>query len=497
MINLSSFIRFHAERTPDKTALIYQDVRVSYAEFRRRIALTGGVLKARGIGPGDVVAVVMKNSLAFLELAFAASHIGAVFLPVNFRLAKDEIAYIVGNAEARLLIADEEFAAHMPDGVAHVLLDAAAQREAARIGPPAEPAPCHVCKPDDLYRLMYTSGTTDRPKGVMHTYSNSYWKCADHVMALNLTGADRLLVAGPLYHVGAFDLPGIAVLWMGGTMLLHRDFDVAAVLRSIEEERLTGAWFAPVMLSAILTHEGRNAFDVSSIRWVIGGGERTPESRIRDFAGYFTKGRYIDAYGLTETCAADTMMEAGREIEKIGSTGRALAHVEIEIRDAMGRRLAPGETGEICLRGPKVTKGYWKDPEKTRASFFDDWFRTGDVGLLDAEGFLYLTDRKKDMIISGGENIASSEVERVIYQLPQVREVAVIGVADARWGEKPVAVLVLNEGASLTESELEAHCRQYLAGFKVPRGMLVRTTLPRNPSGKILKRVLRDEIAGA
>ncbi len=144
-----------------------------------------------------------------------------------------------------------------------------------------------------------------------------------------------------------------------------------------------------------------------------------------------------------------------------------------------------------------MTKGYWKDPEKTRASFFGDWFRTGDVGLLDAEGFLYLTDRKKDMIISGGENIASSEVERVIYQLPQVREVAVIGVADARWGEKPVAVLVLNEGASLTEGELEAHCRQYLAGFKVPKGMLVRTALPRNPSGKILKRVLRDEIAGA
>lgn len=496
MINLSSFIRFHAERTPDKTALIYQDVRLSYAAFLDRIARTGGALRAKGIGAGDVVAAVMKNSAAFLEIAFAASHIGAVFLPVNFRLAKDEIAYIIGNAEARLLIADAEFATNVPDGIACVLLDAAAQRDATHIDPSAGPAPCHVCKPEDLYRLMYTSGTTDRPKGVMHTYANSYWKCADHVMALGLTGADKLLVAGPLYHVGAFDLPGIAVLWMGGTLLVHRDFEPAAVLASIQEEKLTGAWFAPVMLSAILTFEGRHAFDVSSMRWVVGGGERTPESRIRDFASYFRHGRYVDAYGLTETCAADTMMEAGREIEKIGSTGRALAHVEIEIRDAMGRTLPPGETGEICLRGPKVTSGYWKDPEKTRASFFGDWFRTGDVGLLDAEGFLYLTDRKKDMIISGGENIASSEVERVIYQLPQVREVAVIGVADERWGETPVAVLVLNEGASLSQAELEAHCRGSLAGFKVPKAMIVRSALPRNPSGKILKRVLRDEIAG-
>jgi fatty-acyl-CoA synthase len=204
---------------------------------------------------------------------------------------------------------------------------------------------------------------------------------------------------------------------------------------------------------------------------------------------------YIDGYGLTETCSGDTLMEEGREIEKIGSTGRALAHVEIEIRDEEGRTLSPGETGEICLRGPKVTRGYWKDPEKTRASFFGDWFRSGEIGHLDAEGFLYLTDRKKDMIISGGENIASSEVERVVYELPQVLEAAVIGVGDARWGECPVAVVVLRQGHGLTLDALQQHCRQRLAGFKVPKELIVRTQLPRNPSGKILKRVLRDEIA--
>jgi fatty-acyl-CoA synthase len=278
---------------------------------------------------------------------------------------------------------------------------------------------------------------------------------------------------------------------------VHRSFEPDAALAAIEAEQLTAAWFAPVMTTALLTHPDRDRYDVSSLRWAIGGGEKTPEARIRAFSDLFKSARYIDAYGLTETVGGDTFMEAGREIEKIGSTGRAVAHVEIEIRDDRGNRVPPGEDGEICLRGPKVTRGYWRDPDKTAAAFFGDWFRTGDVGHLDAEGFLYLTDRKKDMIISGGENISSSEVERVIYELPEVREVAVVGLPDARWGEKPVAVVVLADDAALDLSSLGAHCRARLAGFKVPRELVIRDSLPRNPSGKVLKRVLRAELEAA
>jgi fatty-acyl-CoA synthase len=378
-----------------------------------------------------------------------------------------------------------------------VPIDEAAQGSSAHIARNAAPARMHASQPDDLFRLMYTSGTTDRPKGVMHTYSNFYWKSADHVLALGLSAADRLLVTGPLYHVGAFDLPGVAVLWVGGMLCIERDFDPTRALAAIAAERLTCAWLAPVMSSAILTHPGRFEHDVRSLRWVIGGGERTPEARIRAFSEFFANGRYIDGFGMTETCSGDTLMDAGREIEKIGSVGRTLAHVEIEIRDDNGRVLPAGEAGEICLRGPKVTRGYWRDPDKTYAAFFGDWFRSGDIGHLDAEGFLYLTDRKKDMIISGGENIASSEVERVVYELPQVQDAAVIGVADARWGERPVAVVVLRPGETLTYPELVEHCRRKLAGFKVPKELIVRTELPRNPSGKILKRVLREDIAAA
>jgi len=493
MINLSSFIAFHARRTPDRPALKYRGEEISYAVFDARIRRVAGWLAARGIGAGDVVAVLMKNSAAFLELVFAASHLGAVFLPINFRLSRDEVGYIAGNADARLLIADEELAGNAA-GATVVLIDEAAQQSVTRLVGDAPPAPMHVRQPSELMRLMYTSGTTDRPKGVMLTYDNFYWKTADQTIALGLSAETRLLVVGPLYHVGALDLPGIAVLWHGGFIHIERNFEPEMALAAIAEDKLNAAWFAPVMTTAMLTCLTRNRYDVSSLKWAIGGGEKTPEVRIRAFSEYFRNARYIDAYGLTETVGGDTFMEAGREIEKIGSTGRAIAHVEIEIRGEDGERLPPNVNGEICLRGPKITRGYWKDPEKTAAAFFGDWFRSGDVGYLDEDGFLYLTDRKKDMIISGGENIASSEVERVIYDLPEVREVAVIGLRDPRWGERPVAIIVLAEGASLELPALTEHCRARLASFKVPKELVIRDSLPRNPSGKILKRVLRAEL---
>ncbi|MFI4980524.1 MAG: AMP-binding protein [Nevskiales bacterium] len=499
MVNLSAFIRFHAQRTPDRLAIVYDDRRITYAELYDRILRMAGFLAGRGVKRGEVVAVVMRNSAAFIEIAFAVSHLGAVFLPVNFRLANEEVAFIAGNAEAVLVFADSELAASVQGLKARVVLvDAAAQADGRNLAGRDAPTPSmQFCTPQDLFRLMYTSGTTDHPKGVMHSYENFYWKCMDHVIALGLSSQDRLLVVGPLYHVGAFDLPGMAVLWQGGMLCVLRDFEPALVLDSIACERLTCAWFAPVMSGRLISHPGRQDYDLSSLRWAIGGGERTPERLVGAFVALFPNARYIDGYGLTESCSGDTLMEAGREIEKIGSTGRALAHVEVEIRDEAGTVLPPNTPGEICLRGPRITKGYWKDAGKTGKSFFGDWFRTGDIGYLDADGFLFLTDRKKDMIISGGENIASSEVERTIFLLPQVSEAAVIGIPDPRWGEVPAAVVVLKEGAELDLPTLERHCRAHLASFKVPKRLVIRESLPRNPSGKVLKRTLREMLQQA
>src|SRR3546814_832995 len=277
-------------------------------------------------------------------------------------------------------------------------------------------------------------------------------------------------------------------------LVVQRDFNEDHVFSAIERERITGAWLAPVMVGRLSAHQHNTKRDLTSFKWCIGGGEKTPENRIRMFSEVFKNGRYIDAYGLTETCGGDTFMEAGKEIEKIGSTGRALPHVQIQIFDERGNPVPLGENGEICLRGPKVTRGYWRQEEKTRQSFFDGWFRSGDIGHLDADGFLYLTDRKKDMIISGGENISSSEVERVIFMMPQIADVAVIGLPDERWGECVTAVVAFRERQTLNLDELIAFCRQHLARFKVPKKLIVSDALPRNPSGKVLKRVLREQL---
>jgi fatty-acyl-CoA synthase len=494
MVSLSASVAWWARTEPGRTALVYEEQRIGFGELQSRVEAAAGLLRDQGVRPGDVVALLMKNSAAFIELALAISRLGAVLLPINYRLGAEEVAYILDHSGAVLLFCDEEFVASAGQA-RHIAVTPDAQSDSRVLATGC--APCtqaHASQPDDLYRLMYTSGTTDRPKGVMHSHANVAWKCFDHIAALGITKDDRLLVVGPMYHVGAFDLPGLAVLAQGGRLAVLRDFDPEATLALIESERLSCGWMAPVMLNSVLALPHRERFDLSSFRWLIGGGERTPEERIREFGSLFKQARYIDGYGLTETCSGDTLMEAGREIEKIGSTGRALAHVQLAVMDETGRPLPPRTPGEVCLRGPKVTRGYWKDPGRTADSFFGTWFRTGDIGLLDEEGFLFLTDRKKDMIISGGENIASSEVERVLYQLPQVAEAAVIGLPDERWGERVTAVVVLRPGTALTQEALRAHCDGKLGGFKTPKQLFVVDALPRNPSGKVLKRVLREEL---
>lgn len=496
MMNLSAGVAFHARRTPNKTAIIYKNTLVSYVAFYERILKVAGFLQARGIQKGDVVALFMKNSPAFLEIAYATSAIGAVFLPINYRLSSPEAEFTLTDSATKLLFVDEEFESIIALPFEHIIINTSIQADSTKMPVISEATvgQIHVTKPDDLVRLMYTSGTTSHPKGVMHTYSNLYWKSVDHIVALGLTSDDVLLMVGPLYHVGAFDLPGVALLEVGGTLCILREFDPIEVLSSIQKYLITCGWMAPVMLSRVLATPTAEDFDLSSFRWCIAGGEKTPETRIRDFTRVFKKGRFIDGFGMTETCSGDTLMEPGMELKKIGSTGRALAHVEIRIADEQGNALPPNHLGEIYIRGPKVTKGYWNAPEKTTESFFGDWLRSGDVGYLDEDGFLFLTDRNKDMILTGAENVASLEIESVIYKLSEVAEVAVVGVPDEKWGERIVAVVVLVEGASLTLSQLDQHCRKFLAGFKVPRDLRLVSSLPRNPSGKMLKRVLRDEL---
>jgi fatty-acyl-CoA synthase len=491
MSNLSRWVEFHARVSPDRTAISYEGHRVTYGMLWRRIGRIAGLLRGHGVERGDRVAMLMKNSAAFIEIAMAISHVGAVSVPINFRLAPGEVDDILRDSGAILLFQDEQIAAWKAPVATTVVVTDDALADASRLAPDSGDDSMASVAPDDLMRIMYTSGTTDRPKGATHSYANFHAKTADHIVALGLSSWTRLLVSGPLYHVGAFDLPGVGVLLAGGMLCIQRDFSADGALDLIERERLNASWFAPVMTGEVLACQQRSPRDVSSMEWTIGGGERTPEARVRLYAQCFPHARYIDAYGLTETCSGDTFMEAGCEIEKIGSVGRPVPQVDITIRDDQGLELPAGQVGEICIRGTKVTRGYWRAEEKTAASFFGTWFRSGDAGYLDAEGFLFLTDRIKDMIISGGENIASSEVERAILELAAIQDAAVIGLPDARWGERPVAFIVLKGQQLVSEEEVRAHCRALLAPFKIPDRVLIVPSLPRSNSGKVLKRDLR------
>jgi acyl-CoA synthetase (AMP-forming)/AMP-acid ligase II len=344
---------------------------------------------------------------------------------------------------------------------------------------------------DDTHRLMYTSGTTGRPKGVMITHANLAWKNLAHLIEFGFTADDLGLACGPLYHVGALDLTTTTLIAAGATTIIHRMFDAAAVVDEIERSRVTTVWLAPAMVNAIMALPDVESRNLASVRVIINGGEKVPIPLIERIQRTFPSAWFADAYGLTETVSGDTFLDRDNLITKLGSVGRPCVHLELEVWDEQGHPVATAERGEIVLRGPKVFKGYWRDPEATDRAFAGGWFHTGDIGVLDEDGYLFIVDRLKDMIVSGGENIAGSEVERVLYEHEAVLEAAVVGRQDERWGEVPVAFVVLRAGQSVTAEDLIAHCASQLAKYKVPKDVTFLEALPRNPSGKVLKRDLR------
>lgn len=496
MINTSSALARNADRDPGGIALVGSGRGVTHAELHARVSAIAAGLRDRGVGRGDVVGVLSENRVEYLEVVFALNRIGAIFLLLNYRLAPREWEFIVDHAGAALIVADptlwSSLATVAPERE-HLLfgdeLEALAEAHAGTHVPDADVAL------DTTQRLMYTSGTTSRPKGVRLTYGNVIFKTLGQAVEFSITAADRVLVAGPLYHVGGMDLPGTGVLAYGGSMVVLPRFDPGLVLDAIEAERPTCVWLAPSMVNALLQREDLLARDLESIRFMVNGGEKMPEALMRRLLEAFPNCWVADAYGLTETVGGDTFMDREHVLSKLGSVGKPLLHLECRIVSPDGREAPAGEVGEIVLRGPKVFAGYWRDDAATARAIRDGWFHTGDVGRLDADGYLYIVDRKGDMIISGGENIASSEVERVIYEHDAVLEAAVVAMPHERWGEVPKAYVVVVEGRTLDGAAVIAHCCEHLARYKVPKAVEFLDALPRNPSGKVLKRELRERQA--
>ncbi|HXP32664.1 MAG TPA: long-chain fatty acid--CoA ligase [Acidimicrobiales bacterium] len=501
-MNWFAVLDYHAVRTPDKAITVFEGAALGYGEMAERATALAGGLHARGVGHGDVVALLSYNCPEFLETVFAANYLGAIAMPINWRLAAPEVRYILEHSGARALVCDTDLMDLAEDATTGMdTLARACITENARAGWTTLAAlrtaddglRRHTSAADDVHRLMYTSGTTGRPKGVMLTHANLAWKNLAHIVEFGFTRADLGLACGPLYHVGALDLTTTSLIAAGATTIIHRGFDAAAVVDELERSRVTTIWLAPAMVNAIMALPDVERRDLSSVRIVINGGEKMPIPLIERIQRTFPSAWFADAYGLTETVSGDTFLDRASIMTKLGSVGRPCLYLELDVWDDEGRSVPAGETGEIVVRGPKVFKGYWCDPEATERAFARGWFHTGDVGVRDDDGYLWIVDRLKDMIVSGGENIAGSEVERVLYEHESVLEAAVVGRPDERWGEVPVAFVVRHPGAVVTSEELVEHCRTQLARFKVPKAVTFLDALPRNPSGKVLKRELRAQ----
>src|SRR5439155_18922263 len=486
-----SVLEHHARSTPTKPLCVFEGDVVTYEEMAARSAALAAGVQERGVGAGDVVALLSYNCTEFLESIFAANYLGAIAMPINWRLAAPEVRYILEHSQARALVCDEalvelanEATKDLEAGLLRAAISPASVEGWTRLAElrRAGSAPARVdVSGDDVHRLMYTSGTTGRPKGVMITHANLAWKNFAHVVEFGVTSADLGLACGPLYHVGALDLTTTTLIAAGATTIIHRAFDPVDVVDEIERSRVTNIWLAPAMVNAILALPDIEQRDLSSVRLLIDGGEKMPIPLIERLQRTFPSAWFADAYGLTETVSGDTFLDKANTLTKLGSVGRPCLYTEVDIWDEHGASLAPGERGEVVLRGPKVFKGYWRDPDSTNAAFAGGWFHTGDIGVRDEDGYLYIVDRLKHMILSGGENIAGSEVERVLYDHDAVLEAAVVGRPDERWGEVPVAYVVLKPDATATSDELVEHCRGQLARFKVPKDVIFLDALPRNP----------------
>lgn len=504
-MNWSYVVEKNADLYPDKESVVGFGKRLTWKELQKRVdSLAQGLLDL-GLGPGDIVAILLNNCVEYIEMTFAINKIGAAWLPLNFRLSAEEWQYILDQGEAKAIITETEYLSaissirgQLPKCRNFILLksdwqqsDWISYHSILEKNFNAKPTHAEV-EIDDLHRLMYTSGTTARPKGVMLSYGNLYWKNIGHILTFGLTHEDRTLAVGPLYHVGAMDLPGTGTLYCGGALFILPRFDTIEVLKTIDREKITNLWLSPAMTIMLFNEPTFDQYDVSSVRFIIDGGEKMPETFIMKFTEKFPNAWFADAYGLTETVSGDTFLAKDRMLNKIGSVGKPVQHLRVRILDDNDNQLQTNELGEICLKGPKVFKGYWKNPEATSTALKGGWFHTGDIGKLDEDGYLYIMDRKKDMIISGGENIASPEVERVIYELPEILEVAVVGIPHPKWLEVPKAYIVPKPGVKISPEKVQEHCATKLAKFKVPKEIEFLDYLPRNPSGKVLKRELRE-----
>lgn len=499
-MDLCSLIDRNAAFAPDKTAIAFEGERLSYAAFAARIERTATALKQQlGVGRGDRVAILSLNRPDYLVLLYACARLGAMLVPLNWRLAVAEQMFILSDAGAKVLVLEEAFEGILSElastapGTAIVGLDFAPPRGttfesllARSQGSGRNPHTDLSCP----LLIVYTSGTTGRPKGAVLRQEALFWNGVMSQHMHNMTSDDHVLTVLPFFHVGGLNIQTTPALQLGATVTVHSRFAPDTALAAIAQERPTLTVMVPAIIQAVSEHPGWAAADLSSLKAVATGSTIVPPHLIERFVARDVP--VLQVYGSTETCPIAIYTRLGGDLSRAGSTGLAGLCCEAKVVDHSGNEVPAGTPGEIAVRGANVFFEYWGNAEATRDALQDGWYRTGDIGLCDADGYFWVRDRKKNMIISGGENVYPAEVERVLLEHPDVSECAVIGRPDPRWDEVPVAYIIPRSGCRLGADELRVHLQAQLARYKVPRDIVFVTDLPRTALGKVQHFLLKQ-----
>lgn len=501
------WIAHHAVASPTKTATIdlASGRRQTYSAMHQRVGKLAAHLQSLGVKPGDRIGFMALNSTDILDIIFATWRIGGISLALNFRLTAKELDFIVNDAGADVLIYDHEFEAVITElkplvKTKHFIgmdgMGGPSDMEAAIASIETSAAiTTRISQTmDDQCMLMYSSGTTGRPKGVIITHGMIFYSAVNGVSPIRTTADAVWLSIMPLFHVGGLNISSLPALWFGATTVVMRSFDPAAALDVIDNAELgiTHTIGVPAMYNAMRLHPKVETTNFSRMTTALAGGASVPKELIE---WWYAKGLKVqDGYGMTESVASNCVCPKEDVPRKIGTSGKALMYTEMRIVDADGKEAAPGDPGEIWMRGPTITPGYWNNPEANKSAFKDGWFLSGDIARRDSEGYITIEDRAKDMYISGGENVYPAEVEACLSELDAIVEVAVIGISDNRWGETGCAVAVLKNGHALDLSQIHDHCAKTLARFKHPNHLVLIDALPRNATGKVKKFELRQSV---
>ncbi len=497
------FLQKRARLDPGKTGLIFEGRKISYQQWSQRANRAAHAFVGLGILPGDRIGLLLENSPEFLECFFALTHIGAIVVPLNWRLTPSEISHITRDSGIRALVYCTEF----QETVAGLDTDIPSDKHIAVGGKSssggynyedllrtqAETEPLTDVTAQDPAVIIYTSGTTGMPKGAVLSHDNLFYGALTISFSLDWRTNDRNLVAMPLFHIGGLIVSLIAV-YFGATTVLMKSFDPNIFLGDVENHQITSFVAVETMLHQMAKTELFPAVDLSSLRWVLSGPVPIALQEAWNERGIVIQ----QVYGLTETTGGAAVLAAEHTLDKMGSTGLPMFHTDIRIVGDDGRDAEPGRVGEILVRGPHVMQTYWNNPVATAETVKDGWLSTGDLGRLDEEGFLYVVGRKKDMIRSGGENIYAPEIEMVLTEMPQINEVAVIGAPDSTWGELVCAVVRLHAGKKLVLSDIVVHCGGRLGKYKIPQRLIVTDEpFPRGPTGRVQKQDLMEKLHGS